>query len=136
GAHHVRISLADQLDPQPVVPLRRLVAEQRDPVVDLADDQVGAAVVVQVADDQATRLVRRPEIATAPRTDVGELHRLTVLAGALVALARQGPGGSANLARPPAAPDAVEEVACTHLLDRHSGKQLSAACFALPPRRR
>jgi len=62
GADEVAVPLVGQLHPEPVVPLPGFVAEQRDRFVKMANDQVGPAIVIQVADGDAAALVLGLEI--------------------------------------------------------------------------
>ena len=63
GPHHVGVVAADELHAQPVTVLAADAAQDRHRLVHVADDQVRAAVVVQVAEGHAVRQVVRVVIA-------------------------------------------------------------------------
>ncbi len=69
GPDHIAVLPAHQLDAQPVTLRHDLVAQKRYGFVNIADDQIGAAVVIEVAQRDAPAVVFAVEIGTAPGGD-------------------------------------------------------------------
>src|SRR5947209_13579932 len=65
--------LACQLHAEPVVAGRRDVAQDRDGFIDVADDHIELAVVVEIAQRGAARQVRLREVRTAAPGNLLEL---------------------------------------------------------------
>src|SRR5581483_3653937 len=68
----VGVGLADEGGPEPVVPVVADVPQQGDRLVGVADHDVGAAVVVQVAEGHAPADPLRPEVRPAAGRNVPE----------------------------------------------------------------
>ena len=77
-AHYIRVVSPRQFDAQPVMVRRRLVVQQDHRLVEMADDEIDTAVVIEVAEGRAASRVRRAEIGAAPMRDVRE--RATLVA--------------------------------------------------------
>src|SRR5262249_34794210 len=63
---------------QPVVHGTGMLAQQRHRIVQVADNQIRPAIVVQVAESHATPLVIDLEVLAPLSRDIGKLNRLTI----------------------------------------------------------
>src|SRR5262249_26087160 len=70
----IAIRLAHRFDPQPVIAVPEVVLEHRDRLVDVADDNVGAAVVIEIAKGGATAQVLELEKRTGPFGNILKSH--------------------------------------------------------------
>src|SRR5262249_29417396 len=71
-ADDVAPSATDQFHAEPVMAPIHLVAQQRDRLIHMTDNQVGIAVVVKVADNQAAPAMHSLKVTPASRGDVRE----------------------------------------------------------------
>src|SRR5438128_21294 len=62
GADDVAVTSANQLDPEPVVFRPRFIVQERDWLVEVANDEVDAAVVVDVAEGDAPTIMLLLEV--------------------------------------------------------------------------
>src|SRR6185437_6149689 len=72
GPHYIGMVLANQLHPEPVTAGTADATQDRHRLIDVADDEIGAAVVVQIAEAYAARRMECSLIAADLPAHVGE----------------------------------------------------------------